>query len=813
VGWIYLGDGVPADGIRYRNNSAGDFGVNHDGVGRLYGWAYSANAGWLLFTNRTLSGIPFEGPMVELSSGFLSGHVYGANVGWMSLNVSIGSVGRGRAFVQTKTAGPLPDSDADGLPDPWELSITGNLTTLIGNADADADRLSNASEYLAGTDPNDADSVLRITRVASGTNGEVALEWASRPNRLYSLQRRTTLDSAAHWEKVPGFGPIPASPGSTTSRAFKVAPGQQSFYRIEARLPSFGSLPTIETPCLTPVSSVFVFPDVATDGDRIQLLVSTLPQGSRVVLTGYRYTNQPPTLIFPQGDGRERIFCECVELFSDEIEELGSLYYFFIPMHAPSGEYTVRVFPPNFDCSGPCPEDDCVAPTLFVTPSFIVTTLNRIRFNANSEDPSDHPAEMSFTFASFCGTGVQGDPNSRALVEFSGLYPGGVKESGHLTHADFSTAYPNVPLFIGIERNMTESECTEESESFPPAREAVERQKCRDWQEQRRFTDQFEFSVSGAEFDESPSDVWGYVVAIGSVALRCYVGAQIGAPCADIPSAISLGETIATKVNQALAADDDHLGEVSLPFTGPVWPMGEFEDLKLSGPYKEEDAGDIDITAENHRVGGPRILQWKVALKSLTIDEGYEDEDCDKEMENDVYLHARAFLARDGASEIMATERHPSARNPCSTIRPGETDHWHLRDGETRQFNSCLVLNEGLFDAEGNNAAPESPLIYVEIGVWEHDAGYDGDLMGLHSKTIFLTDLLAGPQGISDEVMDGLFVRKAHRTFTARAHGYTGSDAHCCPPGVACATLPYAEHARVSLTYEVEVTWLKRMSR
>ena len=35
IGWIHLGSNAPANGIHYRNNSATDYGVNHDGVGNL----------------------------------------------------------------------------------------------------------------------------------------------------------------------------------------------------------------------------------------------------------------------------------------------------------------------------------------------------------------------------------------------------------------------------------------------------------------------------------------------------------------------------------------------------------------------------------------------------------------------------------------------------------------------------------------------------------------------------------------------------------------------------------------------------------
>ena len=48
-GWIDFGDGTPANGIQYQNNSATDCGVNHDGLGNLSGFAYGANIGWINF--------------------------------------------------------------------------------------------------------------------------------------------------------------------------------------------------------------------------------------------------------------------------------------------------------------------------------------------------------------------------------------------------------------------------------------------------------------------------------------------------------------------------------------------------------------------------------------------------------------------------------------------------------------------------------------------------------------------------------------------------------------------------------------------
>src|SRR5262245_486952 len=49
VGWIHLGSGSPINGIHYQNLSANDFGLNHDGMGNLRGFAYGANIGWINF--------------------------------------------------------------------------------------------------------------------------------------------------------------------------------------------------------------------------------------------------------------------------------------------------------------------------------------------------------------------------------------------------------------------------------------------------------------------------------------------------------------------------------------------------------------------------------------------------------------------------------------------------------------------------------------------------------------------------------------------------------------------------------------------
>ena len=230
VGWINLGNGAPANDIRYANNSADDFGVNHDGAGRLFGLAWGANIGWLNFTNRDGAGASFAGPRVDLASGRLSGFVWSANCGWISLSNAI-------AFVQTDSLPSGPDVDGDGLPDAWEQDRTGDLTTLNAAGDNDSDGFSNAQEYLADSDPTDPASGLRITffnAVAEGTANTIT--WTSRPTRQYLVQERDDLTIGFTWTDA-GLGLISPDAGLSTTRAFGDAPAPYRFFRVEALRP------------------------------------------------------------------------------------------------------------------------------------------------------------------------------------------------------------------------------------------------------------------------------------------------------------------------------------------------------------------------------------------------------------------------------------------------------------------------------------------------------------------------------------------------------------------------------------------------
>ena len=90
VGWIHLGDGSPADGCAYANDSATDYGVNIlKKENRLKGYAWGENIGWIhFFGSDDITGISdTERPRIDRDDPYrLEGYAWGENVGWINLD-------------------------------------------------------------------------------------------------------------------------------------------------------------------------------------------------------------------------------------------------------------------------------------------------------------------------------------------------------------------------------------------------------------------------------------------------------------------------------------------------------------------------------------------------------------------------------------------------------------------------------------------------------------------------------------------------------------------------------------------------------
>jgi hypothetical protein len=220
-GWINLGSGSPTNGIYYQNLSAGDFGVNQDGLGNLSGYAWGANIGWITFEQT------FGQPKINLLNGQMSGYIWSGNCGWISLSNAF-------AYVQTDYLYPGPLAP-DGLPIPWLLSNFGT-TNVNANSDPTGKGMTVGQDYIAGTDPNNVNSVLRITAQSFAAGGSTAnLTWLSVPTRLYYIQKNLNLVSS-NWVDS-GLGLMLPDGGSSTTRLFGDTNAPNRFYRVQAVVP------------------------------------------------------------------------------------------------------------------------------------------------------------------------------------------------------------------------------------------------------------------------------------------------------------------------------------------------------------------------------------------------------------------------------------------------------------------------------------------------------------------------------------------------------------------------------------------------
>ena len=122
----------------------------------------------------------------------------------------------------------LYDTDSDGISDWAEIYTT--LTNPL-KADSDGDGMGDAQEIIAGTNGMDASSVFRTTGTTVAANGAVAVTWAAKAGKTYSVQRSDTPDFTNYTvvgDSIPGVEPTTSFTDSTVQSGTP-----RMFYRVQ----------------------------------------------------------------------------------------------------------------------------------------------------------------------------------------------------------------------------------------------------------------------------------------------------------------------------------------------------------------------------------------------------------------------------------------------------------------------------------------------------------------------------------------------------------------------------------------------------
>ena len=124
----------------------------------------------------------------------------------------------------------ITDSNGNEIADSWELHYFGTVGPHPSTLDTDLDGMSDLGEFLAGTDPTQASSVLRLLPVVVHPSGTVDVSWSSVADRGYRLMSSTDL---SQWSPVGDW--VNGRPGSTSAKLPNDEASERLFLRVEVR--------------------------------------------------------------------------------------------------------------------------------------------------------------------------------------------------------------------------------------------------------------------------------------------------------------------------------------------------------------------------------------------------------------------------------------------------------------------------------------------------------------------------------------------------------------------------------------------------
>jgi hypothetical protein len=172
-------------------------------------------------TNAFMTGLNFISVLVSVSTN--------ATPGMRTFTVQQGTnVARANGFLEILPA--VPDYNFDGLDDvfqrKWFPLFT--VTNAAPTADPDGDGFLNTSENIAGTNPTNATSLLKIDSITNNVSG-ATVTWRSVPGKSYQLLFRSPV-TVSNWTAV---GTPVIAGGATASKLDPATVISNRFYRVQ----------------------------------------------------------------------------------------------------------------------------------------------------------------------------------------------------------------------------------------------------------------------------------------------------------------------------------------------------------------------------------------------------------------------------------------------------------------------------------------------------------------------------------------------------------------------------------------------------
>jgi hypothetical protein len=126
-------------------------------------------------------------------------------------------------------------------------------------SDTDSDGMNNWQEWVAGTDPTDTASVLRLQAPFVALPG-LLLRWNSDPSQAYYVERATSLDESPAFRVIQTD--IPGQVGTTTYTDTSAASMPVAFYRVGTDSESGSPTMSLQQPAWFPGSVTLTWSSV-----------------------------------------------------------------------------------------------------------------------------------------------------------------------------------------------------------------------------------------------------------------------------------------------------------------------------------------------------------------------------------------------------------------------------------------------------------------------------------------------------------------------------------------------------------------------